>query len=189
VECSLRQPAARAPNLTCPFLPFRLCLEPQNLTPYTPCFQAAEDQVKTLKRQSAFLSQLAAKTVPKGLHCLSQRLTVQHSNLPPEERWLRPERSRLEVRTTTPMTSLFLTEPMCSFLARWDVLVQRTRLQSENTVSEPQDHRLYGSGSCPQSFRNRQSWRRNGFSLLSGAGLKEVPKRRCVVAFYGCGNL
>jgi hypothetical protein len=82
------------------FSSFKLSSEPQMLTPTLLVSQAAEDQVKTLKRQSAFLSQLAAKTVPKGLHCLSQRLTVQHSNLPPEERWLRPEQSRLEVSTT-----------------------------------------------------------------------------------------
>lgn len=54
--------------------------------------------MKTLKRQSAFLSQLAAKTVPKGLHCLSQRLTVEHSTRAPLQRSPQPDRSRLEVR-------------------------------------------------------------------------------------------
>ncbi|GAQ78494.1 Glycosyl transferase family 8 protein [Klebsormidium nitens] len=58
--------------------------------------QGAEDQVKTLKRQSAFLSQLAAKTVPKGLHCLSQRLTVDHSSAAPHQKLALPDRSRLE---------------------------------------------------------------------------------------------
>lgn len=44
--------------------------------------QAAEDNARMLKKQSTFLSQLAAKTVPKGLHCFSMRLTVEYHRLP-----------------------------------------------------------------------------------------------------------
>ncbi|KAG0564545.1 hypothetical protein KC19_8G119300 [Ceratodon purpureus] len=51
--------------------------------------QAAEDTARTLKKQGTFLSQLAAKTVPKGLHCFSMRLTVEYHGLPAENREFR----------------------------------------------------------------------------------------------------
>ncbi|XP_024530024.1 polygalacturonate 4-alpha-galacturonosyltransferase isoform X2 [Selaginella moellendorffii] len=55
----------------------------------------AEDYARSLRKQSAFLSQLAAKTMPKGLHCLSLRLNVQYHVLPPDERQF-PNREKLE---------------------------------------------------------------------------------------------
>lgn len=57
--------------------------------------QAGEDDARALKKQGAFLSQLAAKTVPKGLHCFSMRLTVEYYKLPLEEREF-PNQERLE---------------------------------------------------------------------------------------------
>ncbi|KAG5070882.1 hypothetical protein JHK86_006093 [Glycine max] len=48
--------------------------------------QTADDQVRSLKKQSTFLSQLAAKTIPNGIHCLSMRLTIDYYLLPPEKR-------------------------------------------------------------------------------------------------------
>ncbi|KAG8377830.1 hypothetical protein BUALT_Bualt08G0074400 [Buddleja alternifolia] len=48
--------------------------------------QSADEQVRSLKRQSTFLSQLAAKTIPNGLHCLSMRLTIDYYLLPLEKR-------------------------------------------------------------------------------------------------------
>ncbi|CAI0471988.1 unnamed protein product [Linum tenue] len=48
--------------------------------------QTADEQVRSLKKQSTFLSQLAAKTVPNGIHCLSMRLTIDYYLLPPEKR-------------------------------------------------------------------------------------------------------
>lgn len=48
--------------------------------------QSADEQVHRLKRQSDFLSQLAAKTIPNGLHCLSLRLTIDYYLLPLEKR-------------------------------------------------------------------------------------------------------
>ncbi|KAJ9171301.1 hypothetical protein P3X46_014689 [Hevea brasiliensis] len=48
--------------------------------------QTADEQVRSLKKQSTFLSQLAAKTVPNGIHCLSMRLTIEYYLLPPEKR-------------------------------------------------------------------------------------------------------
>jgi len=48
--------------------------------------QSADEQVRSLKKQSTFLSQLAAKTIPNGIHCLSMRLTIAYYLLPPEER-------------------------------------------------------------------------------------------------------
>ncbi|KAK7349585.1 hypothetical protein VNO77_07065 [Canavalia gladiata] len=48
--------------------------------------QTADEQVRSLKKQSTFLSQLAAKTIPNGIHCLSMRLTIDYYLLPPENR-------------------------------------------------------------------------------------------------------
>lgn len=46
----------------------------------------ADDEVRSLKKQSTFLSQLAAKTIPNGIHCLSLQLTIDYYLLPPEQR-------------------------------------------------------------------------------------------------------
>ncbi|WJX92820.1 Polygalacturonate 4-alpha-galacturonosyltransferase [Trifolium repens] len=48
--------------------------------------QTADEQVRSVKKQSTFLSQLAAKTIPNGIHCLSMRLTIDYFLLPPEKR-------------------------------------------------------------------------------------------------------
>ncbi|KAK1418724.1 hypothetical protein QVD17_27870 [Tagetes erecta] len=48
--------------------------------------QSADEQVRSLKKQSMFLSQLAAKTIPNGIHCLSMRLTIDYYLLPVEKR-------------------------------------------------------------------------------------------------------
>ncbi|WJX87117.1 Polygalacturonate 4-alpha-galacturonosyltransferase, variant 2 [Trifolium repens] len=48
--------------------------------------QTADEQVRSSKKQSTFLSQLAAKTIPNGIHCLSMRLTIDYYLLPPEKR-------------------------------------------------------------------------------------------------------
>ncbi|XP_059455805.1 polygalacturonate 4-alpha-galacturonosyltransferase isoform X2 [Corylus avellana] len=48
--------------------------------------QSADEQVRLLKKQSTFLSQLAAKTIPNAIHCLSMRLTIEYYLLPPEKR-------------------------------------------------------------------------------------------------------
>ncbi|KAJ9563398.1 hypothetical protein OSB04_008558 [Centaurea solstitialis] len=48
--------------------------------------QSADEQVRSLKKQSTFLSQLAAKTIPNGIHCLSMRLTIEYYLLPLEKR-------------------------------------------------------------------------------------------------------
>ncbi|CAM6093758.1 unnamed protein product [Calypogeia fissa] len=48
--------------------------------------QSSEENARTLKKQSTFLSQLAAKTIPKGLHCLSMLLTVEFHTRPEDER-------------------------------------------------------------------------------------------------------
>ncbi|PON37386.1 Galacturonosyltransferase [Parasponia andersonii] len=48
--------------------------------------QSADEQVRSLKKQSTFLSQLAAKTIPNGIHCLSMRLTIDYHLLTPEKR-------------------------------------------------------------------------------------------------------
>ncbi|KAI9182321.1 hypothetical protein LWI28_024183 [Acer negundo] len=58
--------------------------------------QTADEQVRSLKKQSTFLSQLAAKTIPNGIHCLSMRLTIEYYLLPPEKRKF-PRSENLEI--------------------------------------------------------------------------------------------
>uniref|UniRef100_A0A0V0IQX0 Hexosyltransferase n=1 Tax=Solanum chacoense TaxID=4108 RepID=A0A0V0IQX0_SOLCH len=46
----------------------------------------AEEQLRSQRDQTSFLVQLAARTTPKGLHCLSMQLTTEYFALQPEER-------------------------------------------------------------------------------------------------------
>ncbi|KAK9684882.1 hypothetical protein RND81_10G239700 [Saponaria officinalis] len=46
----------------------------------------AEDQVQSQRTQTTFLNELAGRTTPKGLHCLSMRLTTEYFTLQPEKR-------------------------------------------------------------------------------------------------------
>ena len=48
--------------------------------------QSAEEQANIMKKQTTFLSQLAANTLPKSLHCFSLQLTVNYYKLPKDER-------------------------------------------------------------------------------------------------------
>ncbi|CAL5348722.1 unnamed protein product [Camellia sinensis] len=48
--------------------------------------QSADEQVRSSKKQSTFLSQLAAKTIPNGVHFLCMRLTIDYYLLPPDKR-------------------------------------------------------------------------------------------------------
>ncbi|KAF4376059.1 hypothetical protein F8388_022580 [Cannabis sativa] len=48
--------------------------------------QTADEQVRSLKKQGTFMSQLAAKTIPNGIHCLSSRLNIDYYLLPLEKR-------------------------------------------------------------------------------------------------------
>ncbi|XP_043693998.1 probable galacturonosyltransferase 6 isoform X2 [Telopea speciosissima] len=54
----------------------------------------AEEQLEAHKDQAAYLVKLAARTTPKGLHCLSMQLTSDYFALQPEEREL-PNRHKL----------------------------------------------------------------------------------------------
>ncbi|KAG5080031.1 hypothetical protein AAZX31_02G135500 [Glycine max] len=48
----------------------------------------AEEQVRSQRHQATYLVHIAARTAPKGLHCLSMRLTAEYFSLRPEERKL-----------------------------------------------------------------------------------------------------
>lgn len=48
----------------------------------------SDELLKAQKNQVSYLLQLAARTFPKGLHCLSMRLTSEYFTLPAEEREL-----------------------------------------------------------------------------------------------------
>ncbi|KAI3460931.1 hypothetical protein Pfo_017594 [Paulownia fortunei] len=45
----------------------------------------AEEQVQTHRSQETFLKVLGGRTIPKGLHCLSMKLTAEYFALTPEE--------------------------------------------------------------------------------------------------------
>ncbi|KAL3323120.1 hypothetical protein AABB24_040299 [Solanum stoloniferum] len=55
----------------------------------------AEEQLRSQRDQTSFLVQLAARTTPKGLHCLSMRLTTEYFALQPEEREF-PNQNKLQ---------------------------------------------------------------------------------------------
>ncbi|KAM3215738.1 putative galacturonosyltransferase 6 isoform X1 [Capsicum annuum] len=55
----------------------------------------AEEQLRSQRDHTSFLVQLAARTTPKGLHCLSMRLTAEYFALQPEEREL-PNQNKLQ---------------------------------------------------------------------------------------------
>ncbi|KAG0451475.1 hypothetical protein HPP92_026415 [Vanilla planifolia] len=59
--------------------------------------QLTEDQLQTQRKQALFLAQLAAKTVPKGLHCLPLRLSNEYFLLKPESQQF-PNQDKLENR-------------------------------------------------------------------------------------------
>lgn len=56
---------------------------------------STEEQLRVHKKQTVFLTQLTAKTLPKGLHCLPLRLTTEYYSLNPSERNF-PNQEKLE---------------------------------------------------------------------------------------------
>ncbi|XP_058112996.1 probable galacturonosyltransferase 4 [Magnolia sinica] len=55
----------------------------------------AEEQLRLQKKQTLFLTQLTAKTIPKGLHCLPLRLSTEYYFLNPSQRQF-PNQEKLE---------------------------------------------------------------------------------------------
>ncbi|KAK4374832.1 hypothetical protein RND71_005509 [Anisodus tanguticus] len=55
----------------------------------------AEEQLRSKKNQASFLVNLVGRTTPKGLHCLSMRLTTEYFALQPEEQKL-PNQHKLQ---------------------------------------------------------------------------------------------
>lgn len=49
---------------------------------------SAEEQVQSQRKQTSFLTELAGRTTPKGLHCLSMRLTTEYFTLQSEQQQL-----------------------------------------------------------------------------------------------------
>ena len=56
---------------------------------------STEEQLHTLKKQTLFLTQLTAKTLPKGLHCLPLRLTTEYYKLNSSQQQF-PNQEKLE---------------------------------------------------------------------------------------------
>jgi len=46
----------------------------------------SEELVRAHQSESSFLEQVAVRTLPKGHHCLSMRLTTEYFSLDPKER-------------------------------------------------------------------------------------------------------
>lgn len=55
----------------------------------------AEEQVRSQRSQETFLRGLGGRTIPKGFHCLTMRLTAEYFSLKPEFREL-PNKKKLE---------------------------------------------------------------------------------------------
>ena len=49
---------------------------------------SAEEQVLSQRKHTSFLTELAGRTTPKGLHCLSMRLTTEYFMLQSEQQTL-----------------------------------------------------------------------------------------------------
>ncbi|CAD5180943.1 unnamed protein product [Musa acuminata subsp. malaccensis] len=58
-------------------------------------YLSAEEQLRVHKKRELFLTQVAAKTLPRGLHCLSLRLTTDYYSLDSCQQQL-PNRDKLE---------------------------------------------------------------------------------------------
>jgi alpha-1,4-galacturonosyltransferase len=56
---------------------------------------SAEEQLHAHKKQTVFLTQLAAKTLPKGLHCLPLRLANEYFLLDPSHQQF-PNKEKLD---------------------------------------------------------------------------------------------
>lgn len=56
---------------------------------------STEEQLHALKKQTLFLTQLTAKTLPKGLHCFPLRLTTEYYNLNSSQQQF-PNQEKLE---------------------------------------------------------------------------------------------
>ncbi|XP_065003435.1 probable galacturonosyltransferase 4 isoform X1 [Musa acuminata AAA Group] len=56
---------------------------------------SSEEQLRVHKKQSLFLAQLAAKTIPKGLHCLPLRLSAEYFSMNSSQRQF-PYEEKLE---------------------------------------------------------------------------------------------
>ncbi|XP_010942525.1 probable galacturonosyltransferase 4 isoform X2 [Elaeis guineensis] len=56
---------------------------------------STEEQLRVNKKQEVFLTQLAAKTLPKGLHCLPLRLSTEYFSLDPSQQQF-PNQEKLE---------------------------------------------------------------------------------------------
>ncbi|KAG9448819.1 hypothetical protein H6P81_008784 [Aristolochia fimbriata] len=56
---------------------------------------STEEQLRVHKKQAMFLTQLAAKTLPKGLHCLPLRLSTEYYMLSPAQQQF-PNQEKLE---------------------------------------------------------------------------------------------
>ncbi|WOL06394.1 hypothetical protein Cni_G15128 [Canna indica] len=58
-------------------------------------YQSAEEQLRAQKKQELFLTQVAAKTLPRGLHCLALRLTTEFYSLGSSQQQF-PHQEKLE---------------------------------------------------------------------------------------------
>ena len=59
---------------------------------------STEEQLRVHKRQSTYLAQLAAKTLPKGLHCLPMRMATEYYALNSSEQDF-PHKENLDDKT------------------------------------------------------------------------------------------
>lgn len=58
--------------------------------------RSTEGQLRTEKKQNMFMFQHMAKTIPKGLHCLPLRLSVEYYSLNSTQKNLFPHQEKFE---------------------------------------------------------------------------------------------
>lgn len=107
---------------------------------------SAEEQLRVHKKQTMFLTQLTAKTLPKGLHCLPLRLSTEYYNLNPAQQQF-PHQDKLED------PSLFHYALFSDNILATAVVVNSTVTNAKVILFNPKDFSLSSHSGCSIRLR------------------------------------
>ncbi|RWW89181.1 hypothetical protein BHE74_00001854 [Ensete ventricosum] len=140
----------------------------------------AEEQLRAQQNQASYLVRLTARTFPKGLHCLSMKLTTEFFTLRPEDQQL-PNSQNVD-------------KPDFYHFAIFsdNVLACAVAVNSTVTTSMGQSRQLWEAGSLPLGqllFYNHTTvfdrrWHVLGLGRESGMGRAEI-ERAAVIHYDG----